>query len=177
MFFIPGFLVALVTFPGVIVHEAAHQFFCRLFGVAVLDVCYFRLGTPSGYVMHEPCRRASHNLLIGIGPFFVNTIVGAVIATPAMIPIMTFGTGDMMDYFMAWLGLSIAMHAFPSTGDAASIWHAVKSRDTGFVTKVCAIPIVGLIYAGALGSVFWLDLIYGVAVSLAIPTLIIALNA
>lgn len=29
MFFIPGQLIALVTFPGVIVHELAHQLFCR----------------------------------------------------------------------------------------------------------------------------------------------------
>lgn len=40
---IPGFLISIATFPGVIVHEAAHQLFCRLTKVAVLDVCYFRL--------------------------------------------------------------------------------------------------------------------------------------
>lgn len=27
----------------------------------------------------------------------------------------------MLDYFMIWLGVSIAMHSFPSTGDAKSI--------------------------------------------------------
>lgn len=47
MFFIPGQLIAALTFPGVIVHEMAHQLFCRLFRVAVLDVCYFRFG-PAG---------------------------------------------------------------------------------------------------------------------------------
>ena len=69
MFFIPGFLIALVTFPGVIVHEMAHQLFCRLFRVAVLDVCYFRLGNPSGYVLHESPRTTAQHLVIGIGPF------------------------------------------------------------------------------------------------------------
>jgi hypothetical protein len=29
--FIPGQLIAILTFPGVIVHEAAHQLFCRFF--------------------------------------------------------------------------------------------------------------------------------------------------
>jgi len=29
MFFIPGQLIALVTLPGVIVHELAHQLLCR----------------------------------------------------------------------------------------------------------------------------------------------------
>ena len=27
---IPGILIALATFPGVIVHEAAHMLFCKL---------------------------------------------------------------------------------------------------------------------------------------------------
>src|SRR5262245_37083476 len=30
MFFVPGFLISILTFPGVIVHEAAHAFFCRM---------------------------------------------------------------------------------------------------------------------------------------------------
>ena len=35
MFMIPGFLVALVTFPGIICHEIAHKFFCDIAGVPV----------------------------------------------------------------------------------------------------------------------------------------------
>ena len=175
--FIPGFIIALITFPGVIVHEAAHQLFCRLYKVSVLDVCYFRLGNPSGYVIHEPPRKASHNILIGTGPFFVNSIVGALIATPAMIPIITFGSGDFLDYFLAWIGLSVAMHAFPSTGDAKSIWAAVTSKGTPILTKLVAIPVVGLIYIGAIGSIFWLDLLYGVGIAIALPTLIVNLLA
>lgn len=50
---IPGFLISILTFPGVIVHEIAHQLFCRICGVAVLDVCYFKAGNPAGYVVHE----------------------------------------------------------------------------------------------------------------------------
>lgn len=170
---IPGFLISVITFPGVIVHEAAHQLFCRLYRVAVLDVCYFRFGNPSGYVIHEPPRKASHNILIGIGPFFVNSIVGALIATPAMIPVLTFGSGDFLDYFLAWIGLSIAMHAFPSTGDAKSIWAAVTGKGTPILTKLVGIPVVGLIYIGAIGSIFWLDLLYGVGIAFAVPLLII----
>ena len=50
---IPGFLISLVTFPGVIVHELAHVVFCRLTKTPILSVCYFRLGNPAGYVIHE----------------------------------------------------------------------------------------------------------------------------
>jgi hypothetical protein len=54
MFFIPGPLIALATFPGVIVHELAHQLFCRWFRIPVLNVCYF-----TGYPVtgHADCRR------------------------------------------------------------------------------------------------------------------------
>jgi hypothetical protein len=44
---IPGQLIALLTFPGVIVHELGHQLMCRFLRVAVLDVCYFRVGRPA----------------------------------------------------------------------------------------------------------------------------------
>ena len=46
---IPGLLIALATFPGVIVHEAAHMLFCRLRGVAIFKVCFFRVGNPAGH--------------------------------------------------------------------------------------------------------------------------------
>ena len=83
MIFIPGCLISLLTFPGVIVHEAAHQLMCELCGVAVLDVCYFRPGNPAGYVLHEPTRTPGQQVIIGVGPFFVNTVLGALIGWPA----------------------------------------------------------------------------------------------
>ena len=52
MFFLPGFLISILTFPGVIVHEAAHAFFCRKFEAPILEVKYFRFGNPAGYVIH-----------------------------------------------------------------------------------------------------------------------------
>ena len=74
---------------------------------------------------------------------------------------------------LIWLGVSITMHAFPSTGDVASIWAADRSRGTGLATRVIATPIVGLIYLGALGSFFWLDLFYGIAVAAALPAALV----
>lgn len=35
---IPGFIVAMLTFPGIIVHEFAHKLFCSLTGTRVLEV-------------------------------------------------------------------------------------------------------------------------------------------
>jgi hypothetical protein len=171
--FIPGELIAILTFPGVIVHEAAHQIFCRFFRVAVLDVCYIRYGRPSGYVVHEPAVRPGQHVWISVGPFLVNTLVGALIAAPAAIPVIQFEAGNPLEYLLIWLGVSIAMHAFPSTGDAQAIRRTLKERKTSVLTKLIATPVVFIIYLGAAGSVFWLDLMYGVAVAMLLPNVVI----
>ncbi|MES2772690.1 MAG: DUF3267 domain-containing protein [Bacteroidota bacterium] len=175
--FIPGFLITLVTFPGVIVHELAHQLFCRWFKVPVFKVVYFQMENPAGYVVHEATTNKLKGIMISIGPFIVNTLLGAIIALPASLPVFRFDTGTPLDYVLIYLGVSIAMHAFPSTGDANVIWEQVKEKENPFWVKLVGYPIVGLIYLGSIGSFFWLDLIYGVAVAIGLPNLLIALFA
>jgi len=170
---IPGEFIALLTFPGVIVHEIAHQLFCRICRVAVFDVCYFRWGNPAGYVIHEKPRTINQQILIGIGPFLVNTLFAALIAFPAAIPVMDFDSGNFLDYLLMWLGVSIAMHAFPSTVDANTIWQAVKNKQTPLLVKILTAPLVGLIYLGAVGSMIWLDLFYGVGVIMLGPQILV----
>jgi Putative zincin peptidase len=175
MFFVPGPLIALATFPGVIIHELAHQLFCRWFRVPVLKVCYFRVGNPAGFVIHELPTKSYQSLFISIGPFLINTLLGALIAAPAALPVIKFATGDLLDYLLIWLGVSIAMHAIPSTGDAKSLWQSVKGPGVSSVVRFMAAPIIGIIYLAVLGRIFWLDLIYGIAVAVGIPTLLVAI--
>jgi hypothetical protein len=78
---------------------------------------------------------------------------------------------------MIWLGVSIAMHAFPSTGDAKSLRSAVSEPRVPIGVKMIAYPIVGVIFLGAIGSFFWLDAIYGAALAIAGPHLLVALLA
>lgn len=88
MIIIPGFLISLLTFPGVMVHEFAHQLFCRIMRVPVYDVVYFQAKNPL-------------TLLLG------------------------------------WLGVSILMHAFPSTGDAKVMVKAIlKNQDVNPVVML-----------------------------------------
>ena len=183
MMLIPGFVIALITFPGVIVHELAHQFFCRLFKVPVFSICYFRIGTPSGYVIHEPPKSGWASLLIGVGPLLVNSLIGPLIALPAVLGSKFASdprTGSetlywFIDGFLIWLGVSIAMHSFPSVGDAASIWKTLRERQQSILLNVVGTPLVGLIWLGAAGSVFWLDLAYGVFITCFLPGIIINL--
>ena len=173
--FIPGFLITLITFPGVIVHELAHQLFCRWFKVPVFEVVYFRTGNPAGYVLHEKPQNKWHSVMISIGPFFVNSIIGGLIALPAALPVYTFENANILHYVLIYLGVSIAMHAFPSTGDAKSILLTLKDPDTSLLTKIVAYPLIGLIYVGSIGSFIWLDLAYGIGIAVGLPKLIISL--
>lgn len=175
MFFIPGIVITLVTFPGVIVHELAHQLFCRWFKIPVFEVVYFQASNPAGYVLHEKPKNKLQTVMISVGPFVVNTIIGGFIALPASLSIFEFNNANPLDFLLIYLGISIAMHAFPSRGDADSIWYALKEEDTPLWIKIFGYPIVGLIYLGSIGSFFWLDLIYGVAVAIGFPKLIIML--
>jgi hypothetical protein len=173
--FIPGILITIVTFPGVIVHELAHQLFCRLYKVPVFEVVYFQAENPAGYVLHETADKKWQNIMISVGPFFVNTIVGALIALPASLNFFEYDNPRWFDYILIYLGVSITMHAFPSTGDASSIWQSMKEEDTPLWIKIIGYPVVGLIYLGAIGSFFWLDLVYGIGVAVGLPHLLINL--
>src|SRR5260370_7616563 len=108
MFFIPGPLIALATFPGVIVHELAHQMFCRWFRVPVLKVCYFRVGNPAGFIIHEPPTKTYQSLFISIGPFLINTITGALFSFPAALPVFKFASCLPLTYFLLLLPSPIA---------------------------------------------------------------------
>lgn len=167
-----GCLLPLLTFPGVMVHEFGHLVFCWLLGIRVHKVCLFRLGNPAGYVLHEEPGDALQHLLICFGPFFANTIIGAAIAAPAAIRLRHFPLDRPWDYLFLWLGIAIAMHAFPSTGDTASLWEGIWQGRGCCLARLIALPFVGLMYLIALGKIFMLDLIYGVAVAVLLPRLL-----
>lgn len=94
---------------------------------------------------------------------------------PAAIPVLKFEAASPLDYVLIWLGVSITMHAFPSTGDAQSMWDALQNPKTTVIAKLIGMPLIGLIYLGAIGSFIWVDLLYGVGVALLTPTVLIRL--
>jgi len=170
MIFIPGFVIALVSFPGVIVHEAAHLLFCRLAGLAVFDVCFFRLGDPAGYVIHQRPKSYGASFAVSTGPFLVNSVLGALFCSASLLPVWELQLADPFAYFFLWLGLSIAMHAFPSRTDLKPLfegaWPALRS---GNVAVLLGLPLIAVLWVGSLLSVAWVDLIYGITVGLALP--------
>jgi hypothetical protein len=170
---IPGQAIAIVTFPGVIVHEFAHMFFCKLRKVAVFDACYFRVGNPAGYVVHENTTNFTTTFLISMGPFFVNTLLCLIICLPAYMPMSFFNLDNPLSFFLMWLGVSIGMHAIPSDQDANNVYEQakVKIKDKN-VLALLSFPLVGLIYVFNILRFVWADLVYGMLIGVWVPKLI-----
>lgn len=172
MFFIPGQLISILTFPGVIVHEFAHMIFCKLRGVTVLDACYFQVDNPAGYVIHEKTTDFTSTFLIATGPFFVNTVLCFLICFPAYVPISYFEISHPLSYFLMWLGVSIGMHAIPSTQDASNMWEEAKIHVKSLnALAIITFPLVVVIYIFNVLRVIWADLGYGILIGVGLPSL------
>jgi hypothetical protein len=173
MFFIPGFLIAIVTFPGVIAHEVGHRFFCDLAGVPVYKVCYFRTGNPSGYVVHATAPSLRASFLITIGPLIVNTVLCAVISFTPIIS-LNLDVTDPPGVFLllVWLGISIGMHAFPSAQDAENFTAAVRACGSRGLLYAVAKIFQLLVRLANVLRVVWFDFIYAVGIAWLVPGLI-----
>ncbi len=171
MVIIPGFLIAWLTFPGVIIHEAAHLLFCKQRKVAVFDVKFFQFSNKvSGYVLHENVDDFTTSFLICLGPFFVNTILCMLICFPVFLPYRMFGIVDPLSWILLWLGVSIGMHAFPSNQDASNLLeHAKSEAKKKNPLAIVSFPLVGLIFVANVLRVFWLDYAYGLFIGLFLP--------
>ena len=121
MFLIPGEAIALLTFPGVMLHELAHQIGCWLAGVKVYKVCYFRLSNPCGYVIHEHPKHIYQSLAIVIAPIVLGYSMAIILALIAN----DVGAG-IVGGIILWLSFSIAMNALSSNDDINSLWGMLK---------------------------------------------------
>ena len=170
MFFIPGWVISLLTFPGVIVHEAAHFLFCRVFRLAVFDVCFFRVGNPAGYVIHEKSTNFRATFFVTMGPFLLNTALCVLFCSAAFLPVWELEVPDPTAYFFYWLGLSIGMHAFPSTDDLKILWELAPGEARKLnPLALLSLPLIAILYPLNYARVIWADLGYGIAVGILGP--------
>ena len=174
-FFIPAQVMAAISFPGIIVHEFAHMLFCKIRKVDVIDACYFQFDNPAGYVIHEKTDNFYTTFLVTMGPFFVNTLLCLLICLPAYLPVKLFDLNHPLSYLLIWLGVSIGMHAIPSTQDANNIYDQAKVAARKLnILAIISFPLIGLIYVFNVLRFFWIDVLYGVAIGIGIPSLVFA---
>lgn len=158
---IPGILVAVATFPGVILHEYAHKKVCELVGLRVFEVKYFRLGNPAGYVLHEEPRTFGQALAITMAPLLINTLSEIVVLLFALILVQI----DTLSLFLIWLAISFGMHAIPSSHDAKSLWLYSKANWRREKKALLGFPIAAIVYLLSLAQIFWADLFYALAIA------------
>lgn len=159
---IPGFLIGLITFPGVIVHELGHLVMCRLANVKVFEWCLFRLKNPMGFVVHEKPDSLFKSFLVTFGPFFINSISTALLIVAGGLVSYIFPFGGI---FFLWLAISVGAHAFPSFADGKNLLaHTQESIEEGRYLSVFYLPFVGLIYLGGALKFFWIDFIYSLLI-------------
>jgi hypothetical protein len=174
MIIIPGFLIAILTFPGVIVHEIGHRLSADLLKVPVLEVCYFRVGNPAGYVVHGPVIGIRKNLLITVMPLITNTLLCSLITFSAVFHLFILDAKEntFIYLILAWLGISIGMHAFPSNQDTENLLNAVKNEKKGGLTLFAARCFSWIFKVANFLRVIWFDAIYAIGISLLLPWLL-----
>ncbi len=152
-----GWLISLLTFPGVILHEWAHMLFCRLSGVRVFKVRYFRLGNPAGYVQHEQVRSFWQALTIDTAPLLINSIVSFCLYLTALSL-----AAHTASYILYWLGISAALHAFPSREDAENLRASSRQALKRNPLALLGYPLVWLIRLAHLPGTLASGLLYAV---------------
>lgn len=169
--------LGLLVMPGVVFHELGHFIFCRLVGARVHKVVFFQFGHPAGYVLHSAPSRFVEHLAIVAGPFLVNSAVAFALfrcsssAWTYLARDNLANTGILAVSLVAlWWGISISVQAFPSKGDARSLWQMANSHlKRGSLLAVTGYPLVVAIYA--------VDILRSVRVDLGYAMLLLMLAA
>ena len=93
-----------------------------------------------------------------------------IFCTAAFLPVWELKVNDPLAYFYYWLGLSIGMHAFPSTADLSNLWElAPELAKRGNLLAILSLPLVAILYVLNFARVVWADLGCGIAVGILGP--------
>ena len=168
---LPSFVLAGITFPGVMVHELAHELMCRATKTKVLEVCYFRLGNPAGYVLSEKASSVWKSLLISFVPFVFNSVAGFLIGLASATVYRMEGHFGVVATILFYLGMSLAFHAFPSLQDAKVIDDELWRRETSLFAKIICAPVVFVFAVKAVVDNMLVDMIWGIAIGGILPFL------
>jgi ABC-type amino acid transport system permease subunit len=172
---IPGWVIALITFPGIILHEYSHKLFCNWTKTPVIAACYFNPGMfngePAGYVIHKEPKTLWASFLITVGPLIINSIMAVLCGVIVALCSLSYGD-EAGGAIFAWLGYSIGVHSFPSDVDAQNYYSQVKSQKANIILRFIVLFFVWIIQLANVLRFLWFDFIYaGILVGL--PAIII----
>lgn len=157
---------SLLTAPGVMVHELGHAIFCVLARVRIHKIKLFQFGEVAGFVNHDEPTKFYQSLFISFGPLIINSLLTLVCFSRLVPPYFTWQT-----VVYAWLGVAIALHAIPSTGDAKTLLSVTNGRIFRNPLIIIGYPFVIALYLlnflrrlhldiAYVGLLFWLGRFY-----------------
>ncbi|MEI7620718.1 MAG: hypothetical protein WCJ57_04090 [Candidatus Falkowbacteria bacterium] len=148
------YFYAILTAPGVVVHELAHALFCLLGGVRIYKINLFQFKKVAGFVVHEEPKGFMSSWLISFGPLIVNSYL-AMFFFAQIRPIY-----NLWDLLFAYLGVTIALQAIPSTGDAESLLTMANRNFWKNPLVILLYPLVLILYLLNLLKRFYFDWAY-----------------
>lgn len=172
---IPGQLISLVTFPGVVLHEISHRFFCDIYNIPVYEICYFKLlSLRAGHVIHGGAQDLESGLLISFGPLIINSLVCMLLLIPygyaTYLQTSFIIPNTIGQALLLWLGYSIGLNAIPSDQDVKGLGKLAKSELSQEIIFLLQgiISIFNLPFIG-----FWLQIGYVYILAQLLPALLL----
>lgn len=175
MLIIPGVLIGLLAFPGIILHEYAHKLGCNLVGIEVYECHYFRFKNPMGYILHEHPSQLYQSVVITLAPLIICYGGAAILA------LVAFSFGNAITWVLAWLSISLAINGSPSDDDLNTLWLHTSGFSGAIETEVGIVTLYeqhSLFARGALYpimiilkiinalKVLWIDVVIGILILL-----------
>lgn len=154
--------IRILTFPGVFVHELAHEMACRILGVQVEGVRYFVFdGETLGSVSHAPTHSVYKTFFISMAPLPFGILIGMAILIPTWIHVAYFESASHFELIKMWVAVSILLHAAPSRQDGYNVIEEIRERPTSERGKYSLIRVAAGFFTmpdlGVLSLVFtWL---------------------
>lgn len=170
--FVPGFVTAIITFPGVILHEIAHKFFCDLYQVPVYKVNYFVVSSKAGSVVHAVLHHSRKNAIIALAPLLINSMICLLFLTPQFLSHFMgtsfISTYTIFDFILIWIGISCGFNALPSKADIAHIDARISWQ-----LRCIKIFVKILNFFGVVGNFIWLAILFLIFCLICLPILLI----
>ncbi len=149
------YFFAIITAPGVVVHEIGHALFCLLAGVKIHHIKFFQFKQTAGYVIHDEPKNIFASITISFGPLIINSFLTLLCFAHLNAPYFTW-----LNLLFAWLALAVGLHAIPSTGDAQTLLSITNHRFWRNPFVIVAYPFALILYLLNLLKRLHADVVY-----------------
>lgn len=172
-----GGLFTIATFPGVLVSTAAQNACDARYLPTIDELDLEEIGLDGDDDWSEEAPPLTPGDVWGSVPYgglVASTVVPFVLSTALALVIFLVSEGVLGEGTLGtvalWLGVSVAVHAFPNRAAASALWSGSLNSDSPL--RFVGLPLAGLSRLANLLRVVWLDLLYGVGLLLLVRGLL-----